>query len=327
MSPQETVRQHFVPRTYLKHFSFDPPQKKIYVLGKDVTESSLIRPQRVSEICYQNRLYTLPGNTVPERMELEEFYQSVEAGYNRLQSLLTNPQMVSLTPDDRGEILLTVGTMLHRTTRILVRHNETVNHVLETMYRLAETTGATQFADGYSIAGKSLEEVQAEMREGQQSQLVLTQLDVALRFVQGRQDHYAVMVTSLDENAGEYLTSDNPVWIYALTEPRTAFNPSASIRLPIGPKHLLILEPLPEHYAPENAELLRARVIREHLVGDEAKAQRLTANLLQQENAERWLLGSRAELTRHLHERSVVEQYRAYEAPFSITKFKQWGLM
>jgi hypothetical protein len=327
MPAQETNRQHFVPRTYLKHFGFGPKQDKIFVLGKQESNADRIRPQRVGEVCHQNKLYTMPGATVEERMELENFYQSVEDDYNRLQALLTNSQITTLSENDRNEILLTVGTMLHRTTRLLSIHNQVVDEALEQMYRLAEMTGVNSFADGYSIAGKSLAQVQAEMREQQQTQQVLTQLKVALRFVEISQDHHSIIVTMLDENAGEYLTSDNPVWIFALTKPRTAFNPSASLRLPIGPKHMLILQPIPASYTPEISDLVRLSIIREQVSGDNAKAQRLTANLLMHENSERWLLGSQAELIRHVREWEVTQQRRVDGTKFSAAQLREWELV
>lgn len=326
MPPQETNRQHFVPRTYLKHFGFGPKQDKIFVLGKHENNANRIRPQRVGEVCHQHKLYTMPGVTVAERMELENFYQLVEDDYNRLQALLTDPQVTTLSDADRTEILLTIGTMLHRTTRLLTIHKQVVDDALEQLYRLAEMTGATSFADGYSIIGKSLAQVQAEMREQQQMQQVLTQLKVALRFVEVSQDHFGIIVTTLDEDAGEYLTSDNPVWIFALTEPRTAFNPSASLRLPIGPKHMVILQPIPTDCAPDIADGLRHLLMREQVVGDNAKAQRLTANLILHENAERWLLGSQVELVRHAREWEVTQQRRTVGTQFSAAQFREWGL-
>lgn len=327
MAPQETVRQHFVPRTYLKHFGFGAKHDKVFVLARDEKDASRIRSQGISAICYQNKLYTLPGASVKERMELENFYQSVENDYNRLQGVLTDGSVKTISPDERGHLLLTVGTMLHRTTRVLSLHNKVVDEVLEQMYRLAEMTGATSFHGGYSIVGKSLEEVQTEMRDSMKPQQVLTQLDVALRFVQERQDHYAFIVTELDEQAGDYIISDNPVWIFSQSEPATAFNPSASIRLPLGPKHMLNLQPIPDSYAPEIASRIWGHIIREFVEGDEAKGQRLTANLHQYENAERWLIGSKTELTRHVHERDIMQRLGESGEARTVAKLKALGLI
>lgn len=62
----KTIRQHYVPRTYLKHFSFDGKRLHTFLLNKDTP--SVIGPENwgdyvkdisISDVCVGQNFYTI----------------------------------------------------------------------------------------------------------------------------------------------------------------------------------------------------------------------------------------------------------------------------
>ncbi|QKG55139.1 DUF4238 domain-containing protein [Hymenobacter sp. BRD67] len=240
MKEQEVTRQHFVPRTYLKHFGqAEKGQDKIHRTLRDDPDATHVRQVSVAHACFQNDLYTLEGESSAERMALEDFYRiSVEDHFDTVRQLLLNEKQVAAPEALRSKVLHTVATMLMRTTKILARHNEVIDRVLQQMMMLCEQTGHDTFDfDGeiHSIKGKTLGELRRQFRQEGQQGTVLTQLDLALRLGQAKQNDFAILVITLDEAAGEYITSDNPVVIWSLDRHNVAFNPEATLKLPSGP--------------------------------------------------------------------------------------------
>lgn len=103
MAEQEVKNQHFVPRTYMKHFSEkrgDNYYIKALPVSNPVIES--IVEKNTKKICFEKHLYTLPGDTVAERMLLEKFYgNEFEQHYNTIYEMLTDPNKTELSEDER----------------------------------------------------------------------------------------------------------------------------------------------------------------------------------------------------------------------------------
>jgi hypothetical protein len=62
----DTKRQHYVPRTYLKHFSFDGKRLHTFLLGKDITsviteenKNQFIKDISLSDVCVSQDYYTI----------------------------------------------------------------------------------------------------------------------------------------------------------------------------------------------------------------------------------------------------------------------------
>ena len=85
----KTIRQHYVPRTYLKHFSFDGKRLHTFLLNKDTP--SVIGPENwgdyvkdisISDVCVGQNFYTIDeanqhNNRGLKSMALEkDFFQN-----------------------------------------------------------------------------------------------------------------------------------------------------------------------------------------------------------------------------------------------------------
>jgi hypothetical protein len=167
MPENEVNRQHYVPRTYLKHFSVNRSGEFfIKALPTSACKEERIIEINISNVCLQKDLYNLPGDTAEKRMLIEKFYsENYEAHYNKIHEILIDPSKKKLSDAERELIISTVVTMFYRTTKWMGLHNEFFNRVLEQAYFLCQQTGKEYFMFGkqkISIAGKSLEQLQKD---------------------------------------------------------------------------------------------------------------------------------------------------------------------
>jgi hypothetical protein len=112
MSESLVKRQHFVPRTYLKHFGvLDGSEYLIYVLSKSETDENCIFQSKINNVALENHLYTLPGETVAQKMAIEKFYSNeLEQHYDSIYKILTDPTKTEVTNEQRELIISTVVT-------------------------------------------------------------------------------------------------------------------------------------------------------------------------------------------------------------------------
>ena len=327
---QDVTKQHFVPRTFLKHFGqTEKGQDKIFRIRGDDPNPANVRQVSVAHACFQNDLYTLEGETSADRMALENFYRlSVEDHFDTMRQLLLDETQLAAPVALRSMVLHTVATMLMRTTKTLSRSNSMMDRVLAQMMALCKQTGQDTFDfDGeiHSIKGKTLEELRREFRQRGQPGQVITQLELALRLGQAKQNDFGIVVVTLDEAAGDYITSDNPVVIWSLDRHNVAFNPDATLKLALGPKHMLNL-------MPTTMDVLKNRITRWNWSGDQAKLERFSANVVQHNNAERWLLGSETGLQLHVKERVALQHETDHPSAETtgqdlITRMRRLGLL
>ena len=103
MANNLVIRQHFVPRTYLKHFG--TKVKKAYMINAlpadAVLESSIFEASTKS-VAFEKHLYTLPGETIAQKMAVEKFYSdNLERHYNDIYNILVDPRKTDITKEER----------------------------------------------------------------------------------------------------------------------------------------------------------------------------------------------------------------------------------
>jgi Protein of unknown function (DUF4238) len=290
----EVKRQHYVPQTYIKHFGVERNGNYfVKAVPKDAAVADKIFESSTGNICLMTDLYTLPGDTEEQRMLIERFYSTnYEEKYNRVHELLLDPDKRETTNDERELIISTVVTMFYRTTKWINMHNEFMNRILERGYDLAKEVGKYSMSfDGTEISfkGKSLKELQSELRTENRPGYVLTQLQVALKLIQHRIHSDGIQIGSLTDDDTEFITSDNPVSFYRDDDQRPMpFDPSNYMELPLDNKHILRLMPNMRGNAQETANMI-SRVAYSRGMG---RLQCMGANFRQLNNAERFLIGS-----------------------------------
>lgn len=320
MSTIEVKRQHYVPRTYLKHFSTER-SGEFFIKALPTTDciEGRIIELNISNICLQKDLYTLPGDTAEERMLIEKFYSdNYEVHYNKIYEILIDPDKKTLTDEERELIISTVITMFYRTTKWINLHNEFSNRVLEQAYFMCQQTGKYYFMfekQKISVAGKTLEQLQKENKYENRPAQILTQLQVALRLIKLRTIRDGIYVSKLVDENCEFITSDNPVVYSNINSGHAApFDPTNILKLPLDNKHMLFLMP----YSDKETKHL---ILRHNVSGTTCFTEKLTSNYEQFRNSERFLLGSDSSLKGYLATKEISERPLTEEENLKMKSF------
>jgi hypothetical protein len=319
MTSKETKRQHYVPRTYLKHFSEERSDNYfIKAIPTADLKAEKINEFNILNVCLQKDLYTLPSDTAEGRMLIEQFYnENIETHYDRIYQLLIDPNKRTLTDEERRLIISTVVTMYYRTSKWLNAINGFFNSLYEDAYNRCKQTGKNYFMfekAKISIANKTLEQLQKESRVETRPDMVLTQLQVALNLINLRSVRDGIYVSKLMDDDCEFITSDNPVCCVNLNTPHVMpADPSNVLILPLDHKHKLYLMP----YADNSTKNL---LMRHNHKGVMCYSEKLTANHQQVKNGERFILGRESALLTSLIDKQKHDRQPTEE---ELEKFKQ----
>lgn len=293
-------RHHYVPRTYLINFGhIEDGKRKIWLLPKDSLEESKLEERNIESVAHRKKLYTMPGQSNEEKNFIENLYsENFENDYGTIYNLLTDPKVGTLTPEQRHLVIGTITTMFFRTTKLMNQHNQTVDRVLEMVYNMAKELGKDSFMFGnteISIKGKTLEQLQKELRkEGRSGQVVL-QLSAALALREARFKTDAIQVVTINDSNYELITSDNPVSFgNPVNEGAIApFDPYNMFHLPISPKHVVTLIPGSD---PDNVHTIS----RKEISDERARLKFLIDARIQQLYSEAELYGTKKGLIDHI---------------------------
>lgn len=292
-------RQHYVPRTYLKHFCEDDEQTTIFVLPKESTNVKDIFSSSIQNVALKKHLYTMPGKTIKQKMAIEKFYsKALEANYDSIYQVLTNSSKNELSDSERELIISTVITMYYRTTIWFNMQDDLMNRSFEVAFQMAKSVGKDYFiyeGKKHSFKGKTLEEFSKEYNEQQRPTMVLTQLDVAMKLIKLHLKSDAIIVSKLSNEDDEFITSDNPVMVSNENGDRhpKPFDPNNILKLPLDKKHVLYLMPYAEK---ENFNT----IFRNQLEGEVSSLERLACNYKQVVFAERFAFGTKEALEAYL---------------------------
>src|ERR1035437_7367321 len=116
MDNQEKKHHHYVPQVYLNKFHHTKEVKgkriKYFVSAYDKIKDHQINID-VADICAKNRLYTIDSDNINERESIEIFYaMTLEKDYNKFYNIIVNPEIKTITIDQR-ELIITSVVSLH----------------------------------------------------------------------------------------------------------------------------------------------------------------------------------------------------------------------
>jgi len=299
-------RQHFVPRTYLKHFGILRGKEfLINVLPSSENDMTKVFQTNIKRIAFENNLYTMPGETIEQKMAIEKFYaDELEQHYDRIYQILVDPTRNTITSEERDLIISTVVTMFYRTTKWVNLSKNLMSRIFFQMFEICKQTGKDYFMyenEKISIAGKSLEEFAKEFNDTRQPLMILEQLETAYKLIALRTKFDAIVVAKLNSENCEYVTSDNPVIASNPSRERLIpFNHENLLYLPLDSKHMLML-------IPEVVEGNENKIFRKLYNDYRSKFSRITSNFQQMANSENFIFGSEASLHLYLKTKSLTE--------------------
>lgn len=284
----ETIKQHFVPRTYLKNFGYRKNDDfYVNVLPKNKTIDHIFE-SNITNICAENHLYTLKGD-INSRQLLENIYSNVfENEYPELYEILTNDNVHEITFEKKESIVSAIITMFYRTKKWLNQMNDLNNEAIDKVFQLCKQFNVDYYTDPngnkVNIKDKTLKELQRNRKDEIRIPFVLTQLEIALKLIEQKvNDNIYVFKI---ENEIDYITSDNPVFAVNINKQATMpFDVDNAYYLPISNKYLLSIFPT-ESFSASN-KILRMPMRREQVV---------KMNKVQLMNCDKFIIGTKNEL-------------------------------
>lgn len=222
-----TKRQHYVPRTYLKRFSFDGKRMHTFLIREDIppvitedNENQFIKDISLKDVCVSQDYYTIDesnssNNRGLKAMCLEkDFFQdfaepklsSVIQSFDELAcQILRDKQHISsikFSEEQLYDLALCAFIQYHRSPRL--RHPiESVNSILK--HILSKSSSEKGCDDSCSTKGLDIAFTHADK----------TYLNLYLwRMFFQKISNYCILLRVSDN--GNFLTSDNPVVIHKL---------------------------------------------------------------------------------------------------------------
>jgi Protein of unknown function (DUF4238) len=244
----ETRRMHFVPRTYLKHFSKEREKEEFFINALSKIDGAKPFETNIKRICVEKDIYTLKGSTEAERQFLENMYNDLyENQYDEIYKILTDDTKHEVTLRERYSIIGFVVSIFFRNNSWGIGYNNLMNETYAKAYYLTKENDQDSFFWGeqeVSIVGKTLEELQKENQKQDKQMIALTSAQNIFRLIRLRVINDVITIVKTSGNY-EYITSDNPVTFRAddIKQRPIPLDPANTLSIPIDKYHLLQLRP------------------------------------------------------------------------------------
>lgn len=286
---QETIRQHYVPRTYLKHFSCAENDKhRIGAITKNNFHLSAYKSIGVDDMCLEKNIYSLPGATVEERNWVESLYsETFDKKYNQVYEILVDPGKKEISSEERMLIISTVISMYYRNASWNRVIDDMTENLWSEVYNMAKASGSDVIVmqgQEISIKNKSLDEILRDEKEKDKPVVVLSQIRQIINLIAIRSKGDQIMVNKLEVSDAGYLTSDNPVICENISRGHIMpIDPTNIFSMPIDKAHHLTIIP--------NQPEWHHTVCRNIYAADISIFPKIATNSKQIQNCQRFILG------------------------------------
>jgi len=280
----EPVRQHLVPRCYLKHFAY-AKKKAWYIDAYDITiDEPRIFNVNIDSICVERDFYTFRKLKDEEKRFLERYYsRTVEADYIEVYNTLSQPKEIKINNGLRFKIISFIMCQYFRTSKITGAFNNLWNRTLEHSFQLMDYTKEKKvyFEGGGSIdfTGKSFDEIQYNESHKNREMINVKNYQLFKELTK-RRINDVITVNKCDNSCG-YIIGDNPVFNRS-----NIFEQDGWISMPINHNHTVTLIPsnngvVTDLYKIHKIDMDKGQSIQNTTLN----------NIFQIENAQKFILG------------------------------------
>lgn len=292
----ETVKQHLVPRCYLKNFKVQSIHKKkktihfVDALDKKNPKNEPFRAN-IAEICTKEHWYTFTKLDGKDRMILEHYYaRTIEREYPNLYRKMVLERPLNLSNRERQEIIKFCVMQYFRTSKLTNQFNNFWGSMFKKADQMAKVHSQPlkiKFEDGpvLDFTGKPLENVIAEQTNSNREYINALTFTWAKEQTNLRKGDMIYIEEVTQEH--QLITSDNPVYYFG-----NALDPTVMMKMPLDSTHLLTIYPA-KHYLEGTP-----RFFFQKLSGEMLEFESTFNNLYQIENAERFIIGEKDSLLR-----------------------------
>lgn len=315
----EPVKQHYIPRSYLKNFAHCNNKKKclvdVFYKKEDIIRENI----DTKSICYKKHLYTLNTKDDNKKYELELYYaNNVDGEFQNIYKLLIDKNKNVLTKEEKFKVLYVCLSFYFRTPIHLNHINSFTNEYFDRLKMYADENGyvKTKVFGGTEIHVDELDKLKEKEKDRNKIRFHVEHMSKWVEYVQHKYE-CTINVIEIQDKDAYLITSDNPVII---RERRSnlflgLFNPENIITMPLDPKHFLEIHP-------------------NTLANDEYEIQRLihdtdyvfTTNAMTQQNAYNLLIGKRNTIDYHFKLQEKYEDPTNGQKLIEKAKSKLMGL-
>jgi len=297
-----TQRQHFVPRTFLKHFAEKKKYRAFQISVFHSKEEKAPYKTNIENVCQQNNLYTIDFDnaTNPQKMALEGFYSRYfEQDYDEIFELLTDDSKVEITLAEKDKIINTKVSMYFRVAKWLNQSTKVQKIALEKLMTIANELNNFNVHLGngnyWNIEGKSIDDLLKDLKTNTRLKFIINQLDGISKIVKSRIYDSINIYTPYGDH--EFITSDVPIVLNnGEVKLITHLDERCHITLNFSPKHCITLIPGDE---------LKLRLKRVHLKDNCSFMIVGINNDHQFRNSERYILGTEKGINFYIEQKPV----------------------
>jgi hypothetical protein len=290
----EPVRQHYIPKSYLKYFATEEKDNFIVDIYDERNEKLLPR-QDISSICLKRNLYTLDSEDPNKKYFLELFYaEHVDQHFSEIHDLLTDPEVTTISIEQKQKIISCLLSLYFRTTKFLNGGYSFFERFIDralSMQPDKEEMSVVYLEQRFKFKRSEVHLFKAKMKEEFRHAFVLSHVEQWTNFFHNKLQN-GITICKITEDVN-LITSDNPVIIesYDPTRRFNLYDETNIIQVPIDQKHYLFVQPNEVGHAPLN-------IVR----SDRDARSAVTNNRLMQKNSERWIISDVGGIERHLQE-------------------------
>jgi hypothetical protein len=302
MAKNEPVKQHYIPRSYLKNFGVEGKKGNYFVDAYRLEDDLLLEQISTKSICFEKNLYTIPNAEIDRKYDLEHHYaEHVDSEFPKIYKLLTDESIKVLTPEQKRQILYVCLSLYFRTPRFLNHQNAFTDQILDRMLLYANEKGDVKFTfeeEKHEFNIKDIDKVRYEFKERNRVKFLVQHLEKWKEFVDFKYD-CTINVHRINDKNAPLITCDNPVSIRGMKTTRFEglFNPNSVITLPLDTRYYL--EIFPNSIADGQTRIHRMVHDRDYV---------FTTNAIIQSNAEKLIIGKPGTNERHFEIQSSYEE-------------------
>lgn len=237
------MRQHFVPRTYLKNFA-EKTKKDFVVDVYDKVENRYFKTS-TKGILAETDLYTLDEDNLffkGDKLIIEKIYSDgFEPLYPKAYRLLVSDHISKITDIERSEIFVGIFQLYMRNPRFITESIAYHNNEVSKIYAKSIADGVEKFSYGdevFDLGKIDLKQIKEKCKERIIKEFKETHILGTRRILKFHENAKMVVHKIVDE--AEFITSDNPlISLNSIYNNENALSKSMEFTIPLNKKYAL----------------------------------------------------------------------------------------
>ncbi|WP_108422842.1 DUF4238 domain-containing protein [Flagellimonas amoyensis] len=311
------IRQHYIPRSYLKNFATTGKKNKQFVDVYQIENEVILGQVSTKDICVQKNLYTIPSEMIEAKYALEKHYaENVDGEYSKIYNLLIDKSVLEVSPEQKVQVLYVCLSLYFRTPRILNLQKDFNKKIFERAAMLADNDGEVKLTFGeeetISFHINDIDKVRKGYDEKARIKFLIQHLEQWGDFVRFKYD-CTINVIEIKDSDAPIITCDNPISIrhFETNQFNGLYDPKAVITMPLDSRRYLEIHP---------NDLANGQTRINRLIHDKDFA--FTTNAVTHQNAMSYLIANKGDIDKHLKIQREYEEDENAEKFVEKAKFK-----